>query len=182
LGMGLAAYVRAVALPLAVLSAGYWLASRARARAIVARTALSLAVTLAVLSPWAIRNLRVEGTLSFTDHHGGVTALMGNYPNTEGTYTRSLNLMFKELTGRTFLSPPHARTDHEAAAIARTWLRFDPAWTAGMTALRLERLFAAEHGLLYWSLYRPGVLPPRAAAWFSQRRTVICGVTDAFYI
>lgn len=179
---GLAAYIRAVALPLTVLSAGYWLACGARGRAVAVRTALSVGVTLLVLSPWAVRNLRSDGELSFTDHHGGVTALMGNYPNTEGTYARSLNIMFKELTGRTFLSQPHRETDRSAYAIAKTWIRFDPAWTAGMVALRLERLFAAEHGLLYWSVYRPGVLPEGPAAWFGRHRALITEVADAFYV
>lgn len=180
---GLAAYIRAVALPLTVLSAAYWLACGVRGRAVVVRTALAVGVTLLVLSPWAVRNLRADGELVFTDHHGGITALMGNYPNTEGTYARSLNIMFKELTGRTFLSRPHRETDRSAYQIARRWIRFDPAWTAGMVALRIERLFAEEHGLLYWSIYRPGVLPAGpVAAWFGRHRASVTTVTDTFYL
>jgi len=180
--MGLAAYLRAVALPLTVLSAGTWWARRAGGRAIVLRTALALGVTLAVLSPWAMRNLRAGGTLSFTDSHGGITALMGNYPNTEGTYSRSLGSMFKELTGRTFLSEPHHETDRIAYTMAKRWMAFEPAWTAGMIALRLERLFAPERGLLYWSLFRPGVLPRASADWFGQHRPAITTVVDDFYL
>jgi len=182
--MGLASYLRAVALPLTVVALGFWLLRGARLRTALARTALSVAVTLLVLAPWAVRNARTEGRLSFTDHHGGITALMGSYPNTEGTYARSLNIMFKELTGRTFLSQPHRETDRDAYAVAKRWMRFDPAWTAGMIALRLERLFAAEHGLLYWSVYRPGVLPFGSAAWawFARHRALVTGAVDAFYL
>jgi hypothetical protein len=182
--MGLASYLRAVALPLTVVALGFWLLRGARLRTALARTALSVAVTLLVLAPWAARNARTEGRLSFTDHHGGITALMGSYPNTEGTYARSLNIMFKELTGRTFLSQPHRETDRDAYAIAKRWMRFDPAWTAGMIALRLERLFAAEHGLLYWSVYRPGVLPfgSTAWAWFGRHRALVTNAVDVFYL
>ncbi|HEY8927312.1 MAG TPA: hypothetical protein VIU64_23175, partial [Polyangia bacterium] len=182
--MGLASYLRAVALPLSAVALGFWLLQGARLRTALARTALSIAVTLLVLAPWAARNARTEGRLSFTDHHGGITALMGSYPNTEGTYARSLNIMFKELTGRTFLSQPHRETDRDAYAIAKGWMRFDPAWTAGMIALRLERLFAAEHGLLYWSVYRPGVLPfgSGAWAWFARHRALVTNAVDAFYL
>ena len=182
--MGLASYLRAVALPLTVVALAFWLLRGARLRTALARTALSVAVTLLVLAPWAARNARTEGRLSFTDHHGGITALMGSYPNTEGTYARSLNIMFKELTGRTFLSQPHRETDRDAYAIAKRWMRFDPAWTAGMIALRLERLFAAEHGLLYWSVYRPGVLPlgSGAWAWFGRHRALVTNAVDVFYL
>ena len=180
--MGLAAYFRAVALPLGVLSAGYWLACRAGARAVVARTSLAVGVTLLVLAPWAVRNLRASGELSFTDSHGGITALMGNYPNSEGTYSRSLGLMFQELTGRTLLSEPHRETDRIAYKLAKTWIGFEPAWTAGMVALRLERLFAPERGLLYWSIYRPGVLPRRAADWFGVNRPAVTGLVDGYYL
>ena len=180
--MGLAAYFRAVALPLGALSAGYWLARRAGARAVVARTSLAVGVTLLVLAPWAVRNLRTSGELAFTDSHGGVTALMGNYPNSEGTYARSLGLMFKELTGRTLLSEPHRETDRIAYNLAKTWIGFEPGWTAGMIALRLERLFAPERGLLYWSLYRPGVLPREAADWFGVNRPAVTGLVDGYYL
>ena len=64
-------------------------------------TALTTAATLVVLLPWALRNQREHGALKFTDDHGGITALIGANPNSEGTYTRALNRMFKDLTGRT---------------------------------------------------------------------------------
>jgi len=181
--MGVAAYFRAVALPLGLLAAGYWWSVRAGVRAVVTRTALALAVTLVVLSPWAAHNLHDNGELRFTDSHGGITALMGNYPNSEGTYARSLNLMFRDLEGgRTFLSEPHRETDQIAYAMAKRWIRFQPGWTAGMMALRIERLFAPERGLLYWSIYRPGVLPRHIADWFGVWRPQIVGAVDGYYL
>jgi len=75
-GMGLAAYFRAVALPLTALSAVYWLAQRSGARATVSRTALAIGVTILVLVPWGVRNQRVNGQFFLTDSHGGITALM----------------------------------------------------------------------------------------------------------
>ena len=181
--MGVAAYFRAVALPLGLLSAGYWWSVRASARAVVMRTALALAVTLAALSPWAIHNLRHNGELRFTDSHGGITALMGNYPNSEGTYARSLGMMFRELEGgRSFLSEPHRETDQIAYAMAKRWIGFQPGWTAGMMALRIERLFAPERGLLYWSIYRPGVLPRHVADRFGVWRPDVVALVDGYYL
>lgn len=180
LAMGAAAWFRAVALPLVALGAGYWLAARAPLRAVVARTAVGVVVALVVLAPWAWRNLEVEGRLSFTDTHGGVTALMGNDPNTAGTYSRGLGETFRALTGRTFLARPHRETDRAAYALARTWMAFSPGFTVGMVAMRLERLLAPERGLLYWSVYRPGILPPEATLAFNQRRAWLTGLTDAF--
>src|SRR3569623_1154037 len=180
---GVAAYFRAVALPLGLLAAGYWGSGRASARAVVMRTALALAVTLAALSPWAIHNLRHNGELRFTDSHGGITALMGNYPNSEGTYARSLGMMFRELEGgRSFLSEPHRETDQIAYAMAKRWIGFQPGWTAGMMALRIERLFAPERGLLYWSIYRPGVLPRHVADRFGVWRPDVVALVDGYYL
>ena len=109
--MGLAAYVRAVALPLTLMSVVYWAVRRGRKswRQVALLTALTTAATLVVLLPWAVRNQRLHGALKFTDDHGGITALIGANPNSEGTYTRALNRMFKDLTGRTVLDEPHAR-------------------------------------------------------------------------
>lgn len=178
--MGLAAYFRAVALPLVAFSAIYWATLRIAPRQLVARTALAVVISLLALSPWAIRNLAVNGQLSFTDTHGGVTALMGNDPNTEGTYSRSLSSRFHALTGKTFLSQPHAATDRVAYELAKGWLAFQPGWTLGMIALRLERLLAPERGLLYWSVYRPGVLPDAATMRFNVHRAWLTAVTDAY--
>jgi len=180
--MGMAAYFRAVALPLTVLSAAYWLAVRAGWRATVTRTALAVAMTVLMLLPWGLRNRRQDGEFYLTDSHGGITALMGNDPNTEGTHSRSLGALFQQLTGRTFLMEPHRVTDRVAYALARQWMTFDLKWTAGMIALRVERLLAPERGLLYWPIYRPGVIPPGNAAWFNQHRRVITAVTDLFYV
>jgi len=178
--MGIAAYFRAVALPLVSLSAVYWATLGVRPRRVVSRALLSAAVTLLVLSPWAIRNLEANGRLSFTDTHGGITALMGNDPNTAGTYSRALSARFHQLTGKTFLSLPHPATDAAAYDIAKGWIAFQPAWTLGMVALRLERLLAPEHGLLYWSIARPGILPDSAMMWFNVNRRWITRATDYY--
>jgi len=119
--MGLAAWVRAVALPLSALSLGYWLALRLRLGRAVVLTALGVATALVVLSPWAFRHLRQSGSLYFTDDHGGITALIGANPNSEGTYTRALNRLFKDVTGRSVLDEPHHATDQAAYAIVREW-------------------------------------------------------------
>jgi hypothetical protein len=178
--MGLTAWVRAVALPLSVLALGYWLARRERLHRVVALTAAGVATTLIVLLPWGIRHVRESGSLYFTDDHGGITALIGANPNSEGTYTRALNRMFKDVTGRSVLDEPHRETDRLAYGIAREWFRFEPGYALGLGTLKADRLFDPEHRLLYWSVFRPGVLVGRPAAWFAARRGGISGFVDAF--
>jgi len=178
--MGLCAWVRAVALPLSALAAGYWLARRHKLHKAAALTAAGVATTLVVLLPWGIRHVRQSGSLYFTDDHGGITALIGANPNSEGTYTRALNRMFKDVTGRSVLDEPHRETDRLAYGIAREWFRFEPGYALGLATLKADRLFDPEHRLLYWSIFRPGVLVGRPAAWFAARRGGIAGFADAF--
>ncbi|MEP6655581.1 MAG: glycosyltransferase family 39 protein, partial [Myxococcales bacterium] len=113
---GLAAWVRAVAAPLAGLSLLYWLARGTRWPVALARTAAAVAIAFLVLLPWGLRNHRVYGELFFTDSHGGHTALVGANPNSEGTYSRSLNLMFTKGTGYRLFEPParHRQSDRVA--------------------------------------------------------------------
>jgi 4-amino-4-deoxy-L-arabinose transferase-like glycosyltransferase len=178
--MGLAAWMRAVALPLSALSLGYWLAARAGLRAALARTAVAVAMTLVVLAPWGAYHVHRTGRLYFTDDHGGVTAIVGANPNSEGTYTRALNRMFAELTGRSILDEPHDETDRLAFALAKDWTRFEPAFALGLATKRLERFFDQERRLLYWSVFRPGVLVGREGAWFAARAERIGAGVDRF--
>jgi 4-amino-4-deoxy-L-arabinose transferase-like glycosyltransferase len=178
--MGLAAWVRAVALPLSALSLGYWLAQRTRWTAALARTALAVAATLLVLLPWGVHHLRTTGHLYFTDDHGGITALLGANPNSEGSYTRALNQMFLDLTGRGVLDEPHRETDQAAYALAREWARSSPKYAMGLAAKRAQRLFEPESRLLYWSTFRPGVLVGPTRDWFQARRAAIVDAVDAY--
>jgi hypothetical protein len=178
--MGLAAWVRAVALPLSALSVGYWVARRVRLGRAFTLTGAGLAAALVVLSPWAIRHVKQSGALYFTDDHGGITALIGANPNSEGTYTRALNQMFKDVTGRSVLAEPHRETDQAAYAIVREWTRFEPRYALGMIALKADRLFDPEIRLLYWPIYRPGVLVGARAAWFAAHHRAIEALADAF--
>jgi 4-amino-4-deoxy-L-arabinose transferase-like glycosyltransferase len=159
--MGLAAYLRAVALPFVLFAAPLWWAVGASWGKVVARTALSGVVVLAVLLPWGLRNHAVYGEFFLTDSHGGHTALVGANPNTDGVYSRSLNRMFTEATGYTLLEPPHREADRAAYDLAKGWAAFEPDYTAGLLAAKADRLLTHERPLLYWPLYRQGVLPDR---------------------
>jgi len=181
--MGVAAYVRAVALPLTLMSIVYWAVRRGRKswRQVVLLTALTTAVTLVVLLPWAVRNQRLHGALKFTDDHGGITALIGANPNSEGTYTRALNRMFKDLTGRTVLDEPHAETDRMAFDLAKDWTRFEPRYALGLVILKAERLFWSEWHLLYWPIGRPGVLVGAPERWFAAHMDAANRLADGFW-
>jgi hypothetical protein len=180
LAMGLAAWVRAVALPLTALAAGYWLARRERLARAVALTAVGMVTTLIVLLPWGIRHVRQSGELYFTDDHGGITALIGANPNSEGTYTRALNRLFHDVTGRSVLDEPHRQTDRAAYAIAREWMRFEPAYALGLAVMKGDRLFDPEHRLLYWPIFRPGVLVGRPALFFTRHHDAIVSFVDGY--
>jgi 4-amino-4-deoxy-L-arabinose transferase-like glycosyltransferase len=188
--MGVAATVRAVAVPLAGFSFFYFLATgkagivgrgRAWSRAI-GRAGLATVVALAVLAPWAWRNHRRYGDWFITDSHGGLTALVGANPNSDGRYSRSLNRIFKEATGYTLLAEPHRLADRASYQMARDWMKFSPAYAAGLVVAKAQRLLSEEKSLLYWPVYRAGVLQPGIVQGFFERhRAVIEAVVDGFW-
>ncbi len=181
--LGLAAYVRAVALPLVVLSALYFRAVGARWTQVVARTLLAAAVAFVVLLPWGLRNRHRYGELSFTDAHGGHTALVGANPNSDGRYSRSLNRLFAEGTPYALFAPPHRESDRAAYELAKSWTRLEPAYAVGLLAAKADRLLTVERPLLYWPLYRVSVLPEGSAVlrFFSEHRTGVERVVDGFW-
>jgi 4-amino-4-deoxy-L-arabinose transferase-like glycosyltransferase len=179
--LGLAATIRAVALPVALLGGFYWLALRVPARALVARTALGCAVAFLVLLPWGIRNRARYGELFLTDSHGGHTALVGANPNSEGVYSRSLNRMFAKGTGYALFAPPHRDADREAYRLAKQWAAAEPAYAFGLLGAKADRLLTNERPLLYWPLYRQGVLRGPVADWFALHRAGIEALVDGFW-
>jgi 4-amino-4-deoxy-L-arabinose transferase-like glycosyltransferase len=179
--MGAAAWIRAVAVPLAALGAFYFRARGASWRAVAHRTAISCLVAAAVLAPWALRNRLRYGETFFTDSHGGLTALVGANPNSEGRYSRSLNRMFEEATGYRVLGEPHRPADRAAYSLALQLTRFDPVYAIGLVVAKAERLLASERPLLYWPLYRAGVLRDPQGHWFAERRRPLEAVVDAFW-
>ena len=154
LALGLAAYVRAVALPLVVLAAPHFRARGARFGHVVTRTIAAAVVALLVLLPWGIRNKIRYGELFFTDSHGGHTALVGSNPNSDGNYSRSLNRLFSEGTGYRLFAPPHREGDRVAFKLAVEWARTEPKYALGLLASKADKLLTHERGLLYWPLYR----------------------------
>lgn len=179
--LGAASSIRAVALPLAGASGLYWLARRERLGTAAARAALTLAVALVLLAPWAIRNRARYGEWFLTDSHGGHTALCGANPNSDGRYSRSLNRLFHETTGFEILTEPHRESDREAYAWARRFAAFEPAFAVGLVGAKAERLLARERGLLYWPVFRAGVLPAGRAAWFAGHRAALEAAADVFW-
>jgi 4-amino-4-deoxy-L-arabinose transferase-like glycosyltransferase len=179
--MGLAAWVRAVALPLAVLAAPLWWALRARPLAVLKRTALSCAVAFLVLLPWGLRNFARYHELFLTDSHGGHTALVGANPDTEGVYSRSLNLMFTKATGYALGEPPHREADRAAYALARQWTALEPSYALGLLGAKADRLLTRERPLLYWPLYRQGVLAPDPGSWLARHRTGLERLVDIYW-
>ena len=135
---GLGAWIRAVTVPLAALSFFFWWAAEKRWTAALRRTAVTVAVAVVVLLPWGFRNRLVYGELFLTDSHGGHTALVGANPNSEGTYSRFLNLMFTQTTGYRLTDVPahHRASDRAAYALAKSWSAFEPLYALGLLEAR----------------------------------------------
>jgi 4-amino-4-deoxy-L-arabinose transferase-like glycosyltransferase len=180
---GAGAWVRAVAVPLAALSLLYWWALERRFAAALARTAVVVAIAAMALLPWGLRNRAVYGEFFLTDSHGGHTALVGANPNSEGTYSRSLNVMFTKGTGYRLLETParHREADRAAYALAKQWSAFEPAYALGLLAAKADRLLSHERNLLYWPIYRQGVLPATARGFLDRHRGAIEFVADAYW-
>lgn len=180
--MGLATYIRAIALPLCTLAVFGFRASELGWKPTLRRSAISCAVAALLLAPWAVRNQLRYGETFFSDSHGGETALVGADPNTDGRYSRSLNRMFHEATGYTILGEPHRAADRAALSLAKRWTRFDLAFAFGLVIAKAERLLVPERALLYWPLFRAGVLPEPALSLANRWRSTIESVVDRFWL
>ncbi len=181
--LGLAAYVRAVALPLTLMAAFHFRARGAAIGHVITRTAAAFVVAALVLLPWGIRNQRRYGEFFLTDSHGGHTALVGANPNSDGNYSRSLNRLFWEGTGYRLFSEPHRAGDHAAFKLAERWTKAEPKYALGLLAAKADRLLSHERPLLYWPLYRQSVLPAqsRVLDWFTRHRAGVERVVDWFW-
>ena len=177
--MGLSVYIRAIALPLIGLAALHFRARGARWVHVATRTLAAGLVGLVMLLPWGFRNHRRYGEFFLTDSHGGHTALVGANPNSEGTYSRSLNRLFSEGTGYSLFKPPHRVSDRVAYALAMHWTKVSPGYALGLLVAKADRLLGRERSLLYWPLYRQSVLPP--GNWFDVHRAGIERLVDGFY-
>jgi len=178
---GLASWIRAVALPLIPLGGLFlWARTRSLKRATQA-TALATVAAIVVLSPWAVRNRVRYGEWFASDSHGGLTALVGAYPNSDGQYTRALNRTYETVTGRQWLAEPHRQADKAAYVEARRWSRFEPSFALGLAMARVDKLLSNERSLLYWPLYRVSVLKDPQRAFFERWRTEIELATDAVW-
>jgi hypothetical protein len=179
---GLGAYIRAIVVPLAALSALVFRAQGTTWRRATALGAVAGTVALLILSPWAVRNRLRYGETFFTDSHGGLTALVGANPNTDGCYSRSLNRMFHDVTGLRVLAEPHRQADRASMAIAKTWITFDPLFTLGLLLGKAERLLVHERALLYWPLFRAGALPEPIRSFFGGHQAAIEAVADNYWL
>jgi 4-amino-4-deoxy-L-arabinose transferase-like glycosyltransferase len=179
---GVGAFIRAIVIPLAGLAVLVFRAYGKSWKAATAYTAVACATAVLLLSPWMLRNRLRYGEAFLTDSHGGHTALVGANPNTDGCYSRSLNRMYHDVTGFTLLAEPHRQADHAALGIAKKWIAFEPLFALGLLGSKAERLLVHERALLYWPLFRAGVLPEPEHSFFARHRSFIEGVADYYWL
>jgi 4-amino-4-deoxy-L-arabinose transferase-like glycosyltransferase len=177
--IGGAALVRAIAGPLCVLAGVAVRARGGRWSTALGASVAAAATTVLVLLPWGLRNQRRYGELFLTDAHGGLTALLGAYPERDGQFDFAVYRLLEHVTGEPVLSGNHRRVDRVAYRLAVEWAAMDPAYTLGLTVARAERLFERERALLYWPVYRPGVLADGRGRWFRQHERRIAALTNA---
>ena len=164
--------------------------------------AIFLAVTLACVAPWTIRNAHIYGRVILVASEGGVTFWTGNHPLARGDGDLAANLPLKqaELDFRNQhagLTPEQLEPLYYRDAL--TWIRAHPlAWAALLVrkvfftivpigpsyTLHSTRYFAASAGsylaLLLpaiagaWVLWRCG--HPPVALWLMAASTVIAGL------
>lgn len=81
--LGLAALTRSIMLPFVPILAVYllWTWPGSKGRRLVA-AAVPVVVFAVVIGPWAVRNTRLQQTLTFIDVMGGRNLMMGNYEHT----------------------------------------------------------------------------------------------------
>ena len=183
LALGLASYVRAIALPLAVLALPHFRARGATWFHAATRTGAACLIAFLVLLPWGLRNRHRYGEFFVTDSHGGHTAMVGANPNSDGVYSRSLNRMFSEGTGLRLFVEPHRQADQVAYRIAKEWTTLEPKFAVGLLAAKADRLLTFERPLLYWPLYRQSVLPAGSPTetWFARHRAGVERLVDGYW-
>jgi len=179
---GLGAFIRAIVIPLAALAVLVFRAQGRSWKTAIGYTAVASATAMLLLSPWMLRNRLRYGEAFLTDSHGGHTALVGANPNTDGCYSRSLNRMYRDATGFTMLAEPHRQADHAALAIAKKWIAFEPMFALGLLGSKAERLLVHERALLYWPIFRAGVLPEPQHGFFARHRRFVESVADWFWL
>lgn len=119
--------------------AGLWLW---RARGFRLALLLAIVVTL-VVGPWAIRNTRLYGKLTFVETSLGYNLHMGYHPETTGTFKfgPSLELL-------PYLDD--AARDAEGMRLAREFIREQPERFWPLAAMRLGHFFGLEKRILMY--------------------------------
>src|SRR3569833_3188189 len=93
--------------------------------------------------------------------------------------------MFTKATGYSFLTDGlerHRASDRAAYQLAKSWTAFEPAYAVGLLAAKADRLLSHERNLLYWPIYRQGVLPAsRVQAFLDGHRAALERLAAGFW-
>lgn len=99
-----------------------------------------LAIALAVVLPWTLRNHAVFGEWILVSTNGGITLLTGNNPSARGDYTPDDPLV--ESVPRSVVD--QVANDHEYKRRALNWIVEHPAYFVQLMPRKLFRLWAPD--------------------------------------
>lgn len=180
--LGLAALTRSVLWPLPLLLVPLAAASlRAPWRSTLAVSASLLAGYLLVVAPWAVRNTRLQGTLSVVDTMGGLNLRMGNFEHTiEDRMWDGVSLTGdRAWAHQMFVEHPDARRWTEgqkekwAQRAALTYMWRHPLTTARRAALKFADFWGLEREYIA-ALSKGAYEPPLWFAVTSSAATLLC--------
>ena len=134
--LGLAALVRPPVLLMIPPLAAVWLALNWRASGSLRTAAIVVAVALAVISPWPIRNYQLTGRAVFTTLSSGASLYEGTCPEADGGPAMDKIAWPKEIGGMT-----EAQKNDFLRSRAIECMKADPMRMARLAAVKLARFW-----------------------------------------
>jgi hypothetical protein len=177
--LGLATLVKTQTILLVALMAGFAIllagTFQERMKALLRGAAL-IAIALAVVFPWTLRNYLTFNTLVFVSTNGGMSLLLGNNPSMKGVWSRQYvddDPLVKEAR---FSVADQVNADRRARTLAYQWIRENPVDFISLMPQKFWNLWARD-GEAEW-MFQAGT------PWYethSSRFRAVRYANQAFY-
>jgi hypothetical protein len=156
--VGALALTRTVAYGLGVVWAVASAAGRRKPGRIAAELLLLLLVQHAVLLPWALRNLRELGLLTFLTTTGGIGLFIGNNDNATGDWYPWQPDLERHRPG--VFAGSAVEVDRAAREEAVEWIRANPGRAARLYLEKLRLIVVQDTLAADWAIFAEGISPP----------------------